>query len=247
MRPLRAYSLAWICLWAALALAAAASCGKNGGTAADAGPGGGAGGGNGSGSGGGEAQSSTVCNPLAERVCAETAGCVVHRCETCGCDRTFVKCLGATETPPACPKLGCPQPQCCSADNVCQNGLCRGEGQQLPQCGQCLQVTGDCTVDSQCKPGSICEPIPCACSTAKTCVGGCDSGAVPCPTGQMCKAGRCAPAQCTADAQCPVFFSCASSTGCTRIKCLTNLDCKGGFCVNGECARGEGRCQVVPP
>ncbi len=246
MYPFQQNWLALMRLWV-LAVAFATSCGKAGGGTGDAGLGGGAGGGNASGSGGGEAQPSAVCNPLTERACADRAGCVVHRCETCSCDRTFVKCLGTAEAPPSCPKLGCPQPECCSADNVCQSGICRGEGQQLPQCGACVQVTGECTTDAQCQAGSICEPVPCACETAKRCVSGCDSGGAPCSTGQTCKAGRCAAATCTADAQCPAFFACTSPTGCTRVKCLANLDCKGGFCVNGECARGEGRCGAVPP
>ena len=92
----------------------------------------------------------------------------------------------------------------------------------------------------------ICEPIPCSCMNAKTCVEGCTRPAQ-CGVAETCSDGhRCVPAPCNITADCPAYFACANG-GCTRATCATDADCALGYCVTGACYDTLGQCMLPVP
>ena len=85
----------------------------------------------------------------------------------------------------------------------------------------------------------------CACSGQLDCAPGC-SEMNPCHTGLACNATthRCEVVACAADAECPSTFRCGRSLSCVRKTCSGDAECGSGFCVNGLCFDGKGRCDA---
>lgn len=134
-------------------------------------------------------------------------------------------------------------------------------------CGICLDHQPECTADGDCSAGGVCEPVgysadTCACDpTVLVCKPGC-TGDADCPAGHTCGADRhCAPIPCRVrecggmrcEDSCPDLFTCSARVPlageCRRTTCTNDSDCgqRAGFCVDGECHPGPGRCDVVPP
>lgn len=191
----------------------------------------------------------TTCHDLALGECRSTPGCKPDLCDGCICDVTFRGCLAASETPTACPQLGCPGGECCNTQAQCAtNTTCAPPGTP-PGCGVCNTEMGDCTSDAQCKPRGatlVCDPIACTCTDQRRCVQGCTSDAA-CGDGTHCDtaSARCVPLACTQDPDCPGNFHCSASHTCERSTCTTDNDCDG-FCVLGQCF-GSGRGECRPP
>ncbi len=122
-------------------------------------------------------------------------------------------------------------------------------------CGVCNVEVGNCTADTDCTSGNICEPIQCSCTNAKQCVPGCGSM---CAEGTVCDNGthpRCVPSSCSANQPCQPSFECVGGT-CARKSCsgadagAADAECDPAgqsFCVEGSCYSGLGMCfEAVP-
>jgi hypothetical protein len=89
-------------------------------------------------------------------------------------------------------------------------------------------LTTACNASSDCTEGRVC--------VNSVCTPPCDS--VSCGAGFVCAAGVCEPAPpCEADADCPADQKCAAGK-CVPAACVSNNDCPGGVCANGACALG---------
>jgi hypothetical protein len=149
-----------------------------------------------------------------------------------------------------CPAVGCVSPQCCQLANGCTGlQVCVVPGQSLG-CPICMMVQSTCNADTDCGMGQICDSVACACSPATACTDGC-SNTNTCPDGQVCGTGphpRCQPVTCAGGAPCPLGFECGN-VSCLRKTCTADADCGSPgvlFCVEGQCYRSQGTCEIPP-
>lgn len=154
---------------------------------------------------------------------------------------------------------GCPPDEqvCGSAQDCPQSFPCLAPG-EFRGCGICHDFETDCTTDSACKSlGShyICAPVPetdCPCSFADVCQPGCRSRS-DCRIGEECNSvtNRCEPRTCTnAPSVCPPLFGCLPGSPqsiCLRLACYEDGDCRGAYCVNGQCYAQPGFCSPPVP
>ena len=193
-----------------------------------------------------------ACSKLSDEAsCRARTDCVADTCFACSCTPSFAGCRAASETPFACPALGCATPQCCHTTNDCsaQDGFAFCQVPPINAgCGACFNGPGNCTKDADClglSSGRICEPTPCACPSSgmsKTCVPGCSSDS-DCLETASCSADlRCHDRPC--DAACTGNYACdPTGARCIRKACKTDGDCgKPGYCIEGACSKSIGQC-----
>ena len=174
----------------------------------------------------------------------------------CGCEQSRecakeIDCFGAScdfgAVQDACPYSLIDTVTDCSAEVPCTQFQCKTPGSSWG-CGQCQDPPEGttCETDAACLPGSICEPLRCACHGQSTCIPGCTSDGE-CGEGEMCGLdGRCAPMACTAGS-CPANFGCETGH-CQRRTCTASSTCDAdGFCVNGACYAETGNCYPPVP
>lgn len=191
-----------------------------------------------------------ACPDLDLHDCRLRADCAASVCPSCTCTPTFEGCRDAGQPDPGCPDLDCPTPMCCGALGNCPQGDCAAPGTSHG-CGMCNPDPGDCSVDTDCDVGGICEPIACSCEGQRVCVMGCEEAPMDnCDgdKGLSCDGAdhpRCQPSACNAEAPCPPNFDCVSDR-CARRTCVEDLACDG-FCVLGACYGGYGECLLPVP
>lgn len=136
--------------------------------------------------------------------------------------------------------------------------LCYAPG-EFRGCGICFPHEPECSVDADCGD-DVCTEIghnaeTCACDgSVRVCKPGCKRD-LDCPAGNACDVdGHCAVIRCDGDGACPAFFTCdldgdARTGECVRRPCTDDEQCGAriGFCVDGECHPGPGRCDAPPP
>ena len=191
------------------------------------------------------------CRGLSLMDCRLTDGCKPDTCFACLCNQSYRGCIPASETPAACPALGCAGAECCATQSQCAQAsdACVPPTEVgAPGCGACSTQPGDCTDDSQCKAGGqsmICQPIACSCTGQLSCVQGCTSDMACAAQGEVCDlaTARCVAKACTTGADCPANFDCQTGA-CARRPCTTDLECDG-YCVEGQCYDQTGTC--TPP
>jgi len=180
---------------------------------------------------------------------ANDCGCGCEQAEACaeeidcfegGCDPVAEAA--------ACPYSTIDTTRDCSAEAPCpgtDGTACRRPDAPLG-CGICFNPPEEstCPDDDACDPGSICEPIRCACSGQRACVPGCTSD-VDCGEGLACgDDARCAPRSCAEGRPCPDNFSCVAEQ-CQRTSCDASASCSG-YCVDGACYDQPGECRALP-
>jgi Cys-rich repeat protein len=120
----------------------------------------------------------------------------------------------------------------CRDDSQCPSGVCEiAEGREL---GRCQGGAGECTVDTDCGDGEVCDE--------GTCVGGgqgCTNN-FDCDFGQMCDNGRCVEdARCISDVQCAAGQICRDMA-CVDVECTEDAQCGAGrYCQDNACVAGE--------
>ena len=121
----------------------------------------------------------------------------------------------------------------CRENSQCTSNQCViPEGREL---GRCEGGAGECTEDTDCGEGEMCDE--------GTCVGGGGGGCASdfdCDFGQMCQDGRC-----VADERCFSDLSCAERQVCREMQCV-DVDCTedqhcgaGSYCQDNTCRAGE--------
>lgn len=170
-------------------------------------------------------------------VCVADSACAMD--EDCGDGRT----CDTAASPPACVPAACAGHSDCGAW-VCIGGTCA----EPPSCAEAA-----CPEDLVCNADDVCEaPTACAddseCTSPQICAGGVCRDAVSCTdstqceSGLVCQQGTCDDA-CAMDAECgdPNMFTCETSTGLCRQRCLSDDNCGFGFiceelvCLPAEC------------
>jgi hypothetical protein len=151
---------------------------------------------------------------------------------------------------PGCPDDAPPDGLCRTAADCEMAAGCRDADDPSP-CGICRHPEITCEADVDCEAGWVCEtvqpPALCLCEVTRLCQPACGPD-LPCPSGQACAAGHCAPAPCDADADCAPFFACsADGPTCARLDCAVDADCGPGRCVNARCFDDFGVCQLPVP
>jgi hypothetical protein len=175
-------------------------------------------------------------------------GCEPAFCPTCG-DEKYINCFGPGELPDPCPGVVC-APSCRTALDCTAQQRCLPPG-DFAGCGPCQQVEEACATDTDCAPGDVCQPLPCACQGESICQPGC-AGDADCKEAEMCgDDGRCQALPCgKGPASCPPNFACTPSAEggprCARKSCEDDRACDEGYCVEGDCHTEPGTC-VVPP
>ncbi len=180
------------------------------------------------------------------------------------------------DTPPPTPTpSSTPIPTATLAAGQCRNDGNSGDCGSLSElclppdgfagCGICYsddmidQSYRRCSADTDCGElgdGFVCRPLgldthtcdPCS-GNVSVCMLGC-SADEQCDAAQVCKQHRCVGLPCTNDGDCPMLYSCGPSADgpsrCSRRACQSDLDCPGGFCVEGACYSELGRCMPIP-
>ncbi|MBI5393644.1 hypothetical protein HZA96_07295 [Candidatus Woesearchaeota archaeon] len=156
------------------------------------------------------------------------------------------KCDGSKIIETTCSEAGVLQllaAKDCSANTVCQSGVCVA----VPE--SCSDVT-QCPINYNCdKITSKCVKIPGLCSNSNDCA---DS--------EECLQNKCVkmPESCTDVSQCPISFTCnANNKKCEKVpgycdtaaNCLATQECKTNVCVcpDGSTLNSETqKCEVVP-
>lgn len=184
------------------------------------------------------------CNPSVRGYCH--AGHCMTECPPC-----------VTATRPPTPTPTPPIARCRDFDD-CQRsgGQCLAPG-VFAGCGVTpapVPTWNQCQEDTDCRSRSdtfICAPVdPRWCQFGLGCVAGCQTDQ-DCAVGEACNpTHHCVPRPCTSDADCPPLFACADlpegQRGCHRRACVTDPDCRGGFCVTGSCYEKLGACATPP-
>lgn len=185
------------------------------------------------------------CAALSLYDCRRTEACAADLCPDCDCEPTFEGCRDANDEPFPCQPVTCgAAATCCGLIDNCEDDTTCAAPGAPPPCGPCIADPGDCTQDSTCAAGDICEPIHCQCSGESACVPGCTAGS--CPDGESCDMAqhpRCVASTCSGASPCPADFDCEDGS-CQRRVCTTDVTCDG-FCVLGLCYSGRGECR--PP
>src|SRR5262249_9116900 len=159
------------------------------------------------------------CHGLELADCRLDSGCRIDACEECSCTPVYRGCLGADETPPECPPLGCQSPECCSTQSQCQGATTCATPDTPVACGACNPDRSTCATDADCKPNGaslICDPIACSCDGNTACTPGCVDDTT-CAEGTRCdvSTARCVAISCVVASDCPGDFDCSDAT-CTR-------------------------------
>ena len=130
---------------------------------------------------------------------------------------------------------GCPP----SYPNCKDDSTCTEKGEVCVQ-GQCRE----CAADANCKEGfrcldNRCQPATPACT---------DDGA--CGAGNICEAGKCAPAQCQGETGCGADSHCQTGrcvAGRAPGTCAAATDCgEGQTCEAGKCVAATDTCDWTP-
>jgi len=199
----------------------------------------------------GDGGSVDTCSSLDLSACRSRPDCAADRCFSCSCTPSFIGCRSLSAQAFSCPLTNCRSPVCCGSQGDCDASgppisSCTPPGTPLG-CGICLSDPGDCSVDTDCSTGNVCDPMQCSCVGAMACTPGCGMGA-PCPIGSSCSQDahpRCLATSCSPQTPCPANFDC-SGAKCVRRDCVDDADCEA-FCVLGQCFEGLGECQLPRP
>ncbi len=106
----------------------------------------------------------------------------------------------------------------------------------------------DCGDTAACDSDSVCQGYTEGCGRGSRCVPACwgDDG---CASTETCDpdAHLCITRPCTDPAvTCEQFTHCDDGTGtCAPDECIGNVQCHGGYCVNGTCAGEPGTCSMA--
>ena len=194
----------------------------------------------------------TGCEGLPADACRAKPGCRADFCQGCACAFSYQGCHLVGSRPPFCPLAPCMvDPTCCASNADCLANTTCVDPESPPSCGgTCNNDPPTCTNDAQCSVtggplAAICAVRNCACSGQLDCAPGC-SEMNPCHTGIACNATthRCEVVACATDVECPSTFRCGRSLSCVRKTCSGDAECGSGFCVNGLCFDGKGRCDA---
>lgn len=141
---------------------------------------------------------------------------------------------GPCWTTPDCPPHG----TCVAPGQILCGGICSTFGQSCSTDLDCANVDAGPAAGP-----SICDYVPCSCSTGNMCHPGC-AGDADCATGAACGTDhRCAPLACApGTGSCPVDFTCGADQHCVRKTCASDAECSQA-CVEGACYDHPGRCQ----
>jgi len=142
--------------------------------------------------------------------------------------------------------LGCHDDAQCGDGQRCEPVVCV----TAPCPGQCTGGANECSGDSDCSSGSVCE-LSTGCDDPSICVPGCHEDSQ-CGAGERCNivqcftcpcAGRCEaePGACNTDADCGAGLVCELSTGCDQPTqcvpgCHDDAACPDGqHCLQPQC------------
>jgi len=182
---------------------------------------------------------------------ANDCGCGCEQAATCEREINcfYPECSNASELASECPYSTIDTSRDCSVESLCPSNagtFCHRPGQSMG-CGMCQNppIEDTCATDAECQPGSICEPLPCACAGQNVCVPGCAAD-TECGAAEVCgAAGRCEATPCEPEAACPANFACEGGR-CLRLVCTASDGCTG-WCVEGACYAEPGNCLAPPP